>query len=1095
RAYVSSSTKTAYGDTETFTTLAPPAVLTAGVDSVTSVTATVSAEITGDGGESVTARGVCWNTAQEPDKENGAVCTQEGTGVGVFESFIAGLNPHTTHYVRAYATNSAGTSYGNELAFETHVMPGDVNGDNTVDLTDAVLGLKVLAGADTDDAEIHAGADVDGDGKIGMDDILYILRKVLSSVTVRGYVSSGGMRLPSARVKIRSESSVAYTDQNGNFTFHISEGEFPEGPDGAVFPIEVTAEGYSSGYAKVARFPGRSDYSVEIKLVPVSEEITAEDDLSEGVSIEKNGVKTGELKLPDLALPAGVTQVAGTVTYIDPTTSDIDAFPGGDFLAVTEGGDPNEPVMLESLGLMEFNLKDQDGNRITELDGNATVCMKVPEGLDAAVGEIIPLWWFNTETGLWVEDGEGIVESRDDGLWMCGSVSHFTWWNFDKPVTSHSCFKFTFVKDSDGTPVTGFEWYAEGITYSGKSPERPCNCDDDDPAPCDEKNKISSFTVKKTTDPSKPEQIRVYTIQNGVRYYLKDNNGAFSLITDMSQASVFDASDVQGSCTRNRDVDQCRFLDGEDGIIPLGGINYTPDIISLTGETNRIYIGKSTRVTALISDSEGDDFSVNWSSECGVISNPNPGLNIDIPTEAGEMLTSSADFTASQGGKCEIIFTAREKGGNTSESHMWIYADIDRENPVIMSTRLVDGNIVIQFNKDMDASTITPDAFSINKGITGTVTYEDKTATFKPLTAFAHETLYTLTITTAVKDTAGNSIHSDYVWSFQLGTFTDIMLTVGDTYSFYFPVTDAAFDTSRGVVYLSSKENKKVYCVNLSNGNIEKEYTFSYMPRYMAISPDYSKMYIGLLIEEYKEGGYIAVFDLSSRSEITRYEIPLNPFDMVVTSDGYLYVSGGTGQWTYIDGYNASTGELSERKGYGSIYNRSNIELHPSEKYIYSADNGLSPSDIEKVGISEGAVTHLWDSPYHGRHRINGYAHIDPTGTILLTRGGDLFTSSEDKDSDMVFIQKLVPTSYSSNVLDATFDLVRGYIVTVENAGIRYYYYSTYSLVDTVPLTIGTIRWGESKNFLSFSDNYKELYYVRGDETSTKFTILNVVPR
>ncbi|MCP4174617.1 MAG: hypothetical protein GY758_28030, partial [Fuerstiella sp.] len=156
RAYVSNSKQTAYGDTETFTTSAPPAVATTGVSSVTHNTASVSGEVTGDGGEPVTARGVCWSTSQEPDMTNGAVCAQEGTGTGIFESFIAGLSPHTTHYVRAYATNSTGTSYGNEIEFETHVIPGDVNGDSAVDVSDAVLGLKVLAGADTGDAVVHA---------------------------------------------------------------------------------------------------------------------------------------------------------------------------------------------------------------------------------------------------------------------------------------------------------------------------------------------------------------------------------------------------------------------------------------------------------------------------------------------------------------------------------------------------------------------------------------------------------------------------------------------------------------------------------------------------------------------------------------------------------------------------------------------------------------------------------------------------------------------------------------------------------------------------------------------------------------------------
>ena len=80
-------------------------------------TAATGGTITSDGGASTTARGVCWNTAQNPTIAN--YKTNENTGVGSFTSIIPCLTPNTTYYVRAYATNSVGTVYGSELNFTT----------------------------------------------------------------------------------------------------------------------------------------------------------------------------------------------------------------------------------------------------------------------------------------------------------------------------------------------------------------------------------------------------------------------------------------------------------------------------------------------------------------------------------------------------------------------------------------------------------------------------------------------------------------------------------------------------------------------------------------------------------------------------------------------------------------------------------------------------------------------------------------------------------------------------------------------------------------------------------------------------------------
>jgi uncharacterized protein (TIGR02145 family) len=97
-----------------------PTLTTTGVTGITGSTATSGGNITSDGGASVTARGVCWNTATGPTISNSK--TSDGTGSGSFTSNLSGLQPGTTYYVRAYATNSAGTAYGNELTFNTALV-------------------------------------------------------------------------------------------------------------------------------------------------------------------------------------------------------------------------------------------------------------------------------------------------------------------------------------------------------------------------------------------------------------------------------------------------------------------------------------------------------------------------------------------------------------------------------------------------------------------------------------------------------------------------------------------------------------------------------------------------------------------------------------------------------------------------------------------------------------------------------------------------------------------------------------------------------------------------------------------------------------
>ena len=110
-------------------------ITTAPVSNILGLSATCGGNILGNT-TPVTASGVCWSTLPNPTIANNF--TTDGTGYGSFVSNITGLTLFTTYYVRAYATTSAGTVYGNEISFTTL---------NTTFPTLATLPISVITGS------------------------------------------------------------------------------------------------------------------------------------------------------------------------------------------------------------------------------------------------------------------------------------------------------------------------------------------------------------------------------------------------------------------------------------------------------------------------------------------------------------------------------------------------------------------------------------------------------------------------------------------------------------------------------------------------------------------------------------------------------------------------------------------------------------------------------------------------------------------------------------------------------------------------------------------------------------------------------------
>ena len=104
------------GDMQFATLIGLPVVTTSNFFEVKGISAKAGGSITGNGGSPVTVQGLCWSTSPNPTTANSFNTS--------FTDAMTGLSPNTVYYVKAYATNIAGTGYGNEISFNSGYMIG-----------------------------------------------------------------------------------------------------------------------------------------------------------------------------------------------------------------------------------------------------------------------------------------------------------------------------------------------------------------------------------------------------------------------------------------------------------------------------------------------------------------------------------------------------------------------------------------------------------------------------------------------------------------------------------------------------------------------------------------------------------------------------------------------------------------------------------------------------------------------------------------------------------------------------------------------------------------------------------------------------------
>ncbi len=274
--------------------------------------------------------------------------------------------------------------------------------------------------------------------------------------TVAGTVSSSAKTfLPGVTVSIGNKTTV--TDSNGNFSINgIAVG--------ANVMVNFEKVDYVHTQKVVTVQNGRTTYT-SCTLFPASYTTFS---ASMAQSIYDSGALI-DLPANAFETPSGVAftgTVLAELKYFDPSNADcLNAFPGNFSGVQTDGTE----VMFESFGFISASFYDASYTT-TELQlssgKTAQITYQIPPSLLSNAPATIPMWYYNETTGKWMEEGSANLV----GNHYVGSVSHFSYWNFDHPIQISDQSTLTgkvVMDDANNTPVPNAQVVANGLNYSG----------------------------------------------------------------------------------------------------------------------------------------------------------------------------------------------------------------------------------------------------------------------------------------------------------------------------------------------------------------------------------------------------------------------------------------------------------------------------------------------------------------------------------------------------------------------------------------------------------------------------------------------------
>lgn len=202
---------------------------------------------------------------------------------------------------------------------------------------------------------------------------------------------------------------------------------------------------------------------VNVPMLPVAVRDTFDAQAARDIAVPGSTamvrLSAGSLRRPDGSVPTG--QVTAQVTPIAPA-SDVNVMPGN-YLAATDAG----AAPMESFGALDASFTDADGTPVNLAAGTTATVRIAPSSRSGALPPSVPLFFYNTTTGLWVQEGSAALQGTAPNQYYEGTVTHFTTWNADQiydTVRINGC-----VQDAAGARVAGALVTSEGKSYTGQS--------------------------------------------------------------------------------------------------------------------------------------------------------------------------------------------------------------------------------------------------------------------------------------------------------------------------------------------------------------------------------------------------------------------------------------------------------------------------------------------------------------------------------------------------------------------------------------------------------------------------------------------------
>ncbi len=287
------------------------------------------------------------------------------------------------------------------------------------------------------------------------DEVSVLVIGIPTSSSINGrVVDVAGNVIPDVNVDVLLDGSsqlVDMTDASGHFELNV--------PDGIEYVLKLTASGYAVQSTPVKSPAADGTVSIDVTMIARSEPQVFDSGSAaalSGTAGASVNIAANSFVDTDGNPVTGDIQVSITPVDISHPAS-LAAFPG-EFSGVLEGTTEESPII--SFGTVEF-VFTQNGQPVQLAEGQSAD-IEIPiytntyqDGTTIIVGDEIPLWSLNENTGIWTQEGTGtVVDSTDSstGLAMAATVNHFTWWNCDVSMNSAQAI-VTVVGTDSGTAL------------------------------------------------------------------------------------------------------------------------------------------------------------------------------------------------------------------------------------------------------------------------------------------------------------------------------------------------------------------------------------------------------------------------------------------------------------------------------------------------------------------------------------------------------------------------------------------------------------------------------------------------------------------